>query len=241
MTVNFRMMGKNAEVWNAMNGESTPANVKDSDNNSTAIQLNFEPYQSHVVIFSNRKNSDAKPNETFVGSQDLSKDWKVTIGTNSKQMNILQSWTDDETTKFYSGSATYQKSVNLLADDLKNNHLLDFGESKPLEFTVQRNGMRTYIEPPIREAAVIYINEKRAGSLWCPPYKLNISKYLQAGENKIRVVVGNTALNYMAGRKLPDYKLLNLRYGERFQAQEMEKVVPQPSGLLGKISLISTK
>jgi hypothetical protein len=46
-------------------------------------------------------------------------------------------------------------------------------------------------------------------------------------------------MNYMAGRKLPDYRLLNLRYGERFQAQDMDKVQAIPSGLFGPIQLVS--
>jgi hypothetical protein len=39
------------------------------------------------------------------------------------------------------------------------------------------------------------------------------------------------------GRALPDYKLLNLRYGERFVPQDMDRVRPQTSGLLGPIRL----
>jgi hypothetical protein len=42
----------------------------------------------------------------------------------------------------------------------------------------------------------------------------------------------------MSGRKLPDYKLLNLRYGERFQAQDMDKIQPLPSGLVSSPKLI---
>jgi hypothetical protein len=53
------------------------------------------------------------------------------------------------------------------------------------------------------------------------------------------VVVANTAINYLAGRRLPDYKLLNLRYGERFQPQDMDNLQPIPSGLLGTIRLIA--
>jgi len=45
-------------------------------------------------------------------------------------------------------------------------------------------------------------------------------------------------MNYMAGHSLPDYKLLNLRFGERFQPQDMDKIQPLPSGLLGKVRLI---
>ena len=97
--------------------------------------------------------------------------------------------------------------------------------------------MDTCFDPPIREAAVIYVNGQRAGSLWCPPYRLEIAQFLKPGSNNIRILVGNTALNYMAGRKLPDYKLLNLRYGERFQAQDMDKIQPLPSGLIGNVSV----
>jgi len=67
-----------------------------------------------------------------------------------------------------------------------------------------------------------------------------VTGLLQQGENRIRIVVGNLALNYMAGRRLPDYRLLNLRYGERFQAQDMDKVQPITAGLLGQIHLVAT-
>jgi hypothetical protein len=98
--------------------------------------------------------------------------------------------------------------------------------------------MQTWFDPPIREAAVIYINSQKAGSLWCPPYRLDIRRLLKVGRNDVRILIGNTALNYMAGRKLPDYKLLNLRYGERFQAQDMDKVQPISSGMIGAPKLI---
>ena len=101
--------------------------------------------------------------------------------------------------------------------------------------------MKTFLDPPIREAAVVYINDKRAGSVWCPPYSLDVTQFLDKGNNKIKIVVGNTALNYMAGHKLPDYKLLNFRYGERFQPQEMDKIQVLPSGITGKIQLIASK
>jgi hypothetical protein len=67
---------------------------------------------------------------------------------------------------------------------------------------------------------------------------LNVTKLLKRGENRIRIVVGNTAINYMAGHRLPDYRLLNLRYGVRFEPQDMENLQPLPSGLLGPIRLV---
>jgi hypothetical protein len=97
--------------------------------------------------------------------------------------------------------------------------------------------MRALLTGPIREAAVVTVNGRRVGSIWCPPYSIDITSFLKNGDNDLKIVVANTAVNYMAGHALPDYKLLNLRYGERFQPQDMDKVQPVTSGLLGPVHL----
>jgi len=97
--------------------------------------------------------------------------------------------------------------------------------------------MQAWLEGPVREAAVVYVNDRRAGSVWCPPYSLDVTGFLQPGQNRLRIVVANLAVNHMAGRRLPDYRLLNLRYGVRFEAQDLDKVQAVPAGLLGPIRL----
>jgi hypothetical protein len=98
--------------------------------------------------------------------------------------------------------------------------------------------MRAMMDGPVRDAAVVFVNGQRAGAVWCSPFEVEVTKFLKAGENTIRVVVANSALNAMAKGPLPDYKALTAKYGERFQAQDMQLVVPQPSGLLGKVMLV---
>lgn len=242
--ISFRNTGNQTEVWDAMDGKASAANVKSQTKDATGILLNFEPYQSKVVIFSKRKTTlPAAPAAISATSAiDLSTSWQVAFGKDAPvAMSQLRSWTENEETKYFSGTASYEKSANVPANLLQPGNLLklDFGEALPLDAPIPRNGMQTFLDSPIKEAAVVYINDQRAGSLWCPPYSLDVTRFLKAGENKIKIVVANTAVNYMAGRKLPDYKLLNLRYGERFQPQEMEKVVPYPSGVTGNIRLIS--
>jgi hypothetical protein len=68
---------------------------------------------------------------------------------------------------------------------------------------------------------------------------VNVTGLLHAGENQVSIVVANLALNEMAKGPLPDYKALNAKYGERFQAQDMNAVQPIPSGLLGPIRLVA--
>jgi len=96
------------------------------------------------------------------------------------------------------------------------------------------------VDAPVREAAVVFVNGRRAGSAWCPPYEVDVTALLRPGSNQIRIDVGNLAINHMAGRALPDYRLLNLRYGTRFEPQDMDKVQPIPSGLFGPIRLVAS-
>ena len=55
------------------------------------------------------------------------------------------------------------------------------------------SGMRALLESPVREAAIVYINGQRAGSVWHPPYEIDITGLLHAGENTLRIVVANLA------------------------------------------------
>ena len=75
------------------------------------------------------------------------------------------------------------------------------------------------------------------GVVWHPPYTIDLTSWLRAGKNQLRIVVGNTAINSLAGSALPDYRLLNDRYGERFRPQGMDNLEPLPSGILGGLRL----
>lgn len=229
-----------------MTGEVAAANVQARAQGTTTVALDLEPYASHVLVFSKRALPQTKTEtvNNIPTPIDLSNNWQVTFAQNSSpiQMQTLRSWVEDDATRYFSGQATYEKKINVPDGFLQKglSVKLDFGEGKPVTPQPLRNGMQTWLDAPVKDAAVVYVNGRRAGSAWCPPYSIELNGALQKGENTIRIVVSNTAINYMAGRKLPDYRLLNLRYGERFQPQDMDKVQPIPSGLTGTIRLIAT-
>jgi hypothetical protein len=117
---------------------------------------------------------------------------------------------------------------------------LDFGEGTEVALPdpLPQFNMRAYLESPVREAATVYVNGQLAGYIWHPPFRVNVTKLLKAGENRIKILVGNTAINELAGSAQPNHRLLYSKYGVEFIPQGMEDLKPLPSGLLGPVSLI---
>jgi hypothetical protein len=209
------------------------------------------------------------PSDPAPAPLDLSTGWTVTFGPGSKPvaMERLRSWTEDEATRGFSGVATYEKTITVPDEMLKPGQglVLDFGKARSGRDRGARQtaaadgapagqppgaggrarrggpagGAFENFEAPVREAAVVYVNGTRAGSVWHPPYSLDVTGLLRNGENSIRIEVANLAINFMAAHPLPDYTALNARYGERFLYQEPGMVVTQPAGLLGPLMLVA--
>ncbi len=198
-----------------------------------------------IVFTDHAQPAPENPTEIHFDPIELTHDWKLTFDKSGAKasMPTLESWTNIEDETFYSGTATYTRSVEIPESVVKVGHiLLDFGTGKPVARTeLHQAGTRTWYDAPLRDAALIYVNGKLAGSVWHPPYNIDVSPYLHAGANDLKIVVANTAINELAGRAGPDYRLLNLRYGERFTPQDMDHLEPQPSGILGPLRLISAQ
>ncbi|HEV8204217.1 MAG TPA: glycosyl hydrolase [Pyrinomonadaceae bacterium] len=245
VNASFRVTRLRPEWWNPFDGSVRTVGKEWSGLESESVTIDLEPYGSRLLVFSKRSlTTSGTPLLAETTPIDLSSDWRVSVGSSpAAQWHKLHSWTDDEATRYFSGVATYEKDVTIPAALMQQSgsFLLDFGMGIPLTPQSLRNGMQAWMDSPVREAAVVYINDVRAGAVWCPPYSLEVRKFLRPGKNKIRLLVANTAMNYMAGHSLPDYRLLNLRYGERFQPQDMDKIQALPSGILGPIRLIGKK
>jgi hypothetical protein len=242
-TATFRVKGKNGEGWNLFTGEVTPAAVSGSDGGSV-LKLDIEPYGSRLVVFTEREapKLPAPVPAHLPEPVDISHGWQVAFEGGGKEifMDTLRSWTDLEGMQYFSGRMTYQKKFNapagFLQDGLRAE--LNFGEGTPLP--VQEHAhFQAWLDGPVREAAEVYLNGQRVGTVWHPPYELDVTAFLRAGENELRIVVGNLAVNEMAGRPLPNRAELTARYGERFQDQGNNLVKAIPSGLMGPIRLIA--
>ena len=234
----FRVKGLNAQWWDPFTGTVTDAG-------GANVELALAPYESRLLVFSKeRAPSRTTPAGPAPAPIELNGPWTIAFSGESQPVtsNTLRTWTDDEVHKYFSGQATYTTTLTITRAVTGSGHpiYLDFGEGTPVA-TAERNsgsGMRAMLEGPVREAAVVYINDKLAGSVWRPPYELAVGNLLHTGENQVRIVVANLAINALAKGPLPDYRALNAKYGERFQPQDMRDLKPLPSGLLGPVRLV---
>ena len=202
----------------------------------TSASLDLQPYESRVLVVSQGAGA-TKPRVVMVGGNEITlSDWKLTFDKlGYSPARGTGSWTDDPRTRYFSGVATYETTVNVPKPGASA--MLDFGPGTALPPQKMTNGMRVWLDPPVRESAAVYVNGHMAGYVWRPPFEVEISRLLKPGGNQIKVVVGNTAINSLAGQALPDYRLLKLEYGDRFQPQDMRNLQPLPSGILGTVTL----
>ncbi len=235
----FRAAAKWAEFWDPFTGKVT--GVTDPAN----VELDLEPYESRLIFFS-EEGLAAPPARSSVKviEVDLSHGWHVTFGDSGPTIDMaeLRSWSDDQRFRYFSGVATYEKILDRPQAIAGARVVLDFGQGTPVAkpSPLGDHNMRAYLESAVRETAQVYVNGQLAGWVWRPPYQVDVTSLVMPGRNVFRIAVANTAINQMAGRALPNYRLLWDRYGQLFVPQNMQNLQPLPSGIIGRVTLIET-
>ncbi len=127
----------------------------------------------------------------FVGGNeqlDLSKNWTVNfppkLGAPAwATFDKLQSFTlnDDDGIKYFSGTATYSKTFDV-----------------PSALVSPRRAMRLDLGD-VKNFATIVLNGRVLATLWKPPFSLDVSGFVKAGQNRLEVRVTNLWVNRMIG------------------------------------------
>ena len=225
-TVNlwFNINGKPLKVYDPLTNEYFEPDSWLNTNN-TNLQWKFAPNQSLFFVFegdSAYNFSSPKNNwKTYKAVQDLSTTWQVQFNPDYRgpaqpvEFKTLSDWTKntDSLIKYYSGTATYTKSFTF-SGNLSEKAWLDLGQFSNI--------------------AEVKINGLTCGTLWTAPFRLDISKALKAGENKIEVEVTNTWANRLIGdHRLPE----NERLTKTTAPFRLEGKPLNEAGLIGPITI----
>ncbi|EWH09788.1 family 2 glycoside hydrolase [Catenovulum agarivorans DS-2] len=127
--------------------------------------------------------------------------------------------------KHYSGSISYQNQFNMSADMLRNDQrwILHLGQ--------------------VGVVARVTINGYNLGEIWSRPLQVDVTDYLVAGNNKLKVDVATTWVNRMVGdlkypKQFPDQKQPKVFETEiTFESKISKDTELQASGLIGPVLL----
>lgn len=224
----FRVNGKQAQVFDATNGTIRNLPQFTQSGNITTVPLQFAPYESYFIVFSDDINTNNKgenfPEPSLIATIDSP--WLVSFEqgkrgpANPITFNSLTDWSThvNDSIKYFSGTATYTNTFKATKIEKGEEFLLDLGN--------------------VGNMAKVKINGKYVGGLWTAPWRINITPFLTKGNNAIEIEVVNLWVNRMIGdSKLPLNERKTWAANNYFNPTDPLK----PSGLLQPVKLFKIK
>jgi len=199
--IRFRVKGKEAEIWDPATGQAKPAGYKITDD-ATVVPLNLTERDAVFVIFREETTDTARSPEQDYPEllTTLPGPWEISFPENSGApakitLGKLESWTSspDEGIKYFSGTATYAKTIKVpktwLTGDIKL--FIDLGK--------------------VCDMAEVTINGTSTGILWKAPFRADITGLLKKGSNTVEIRITNQWTNRLIGdqKQPPDKKVFN--------------------------------
>ena len=237
--VTFRMEG-DVTVWDPVTGTCSVPEIPHVEEGSTTVKLDLASAESVFVVFS-RGGSQLAATATG-GSRSCAtadaqervppiplRDWTLSFPAGwgapaSIELEKLASWTDlplGEEGRHFSGTATYTTTFTCA----------DAQERVP---PAGKAGVPLTLDlGEVETVAEVFVNGRKARTLWAPPYRCEIGDLVKDGENELRVDVTTTWFNrlaYDAGLPEKDRKTWTI-------AGPKKGTPPKPAGLLGPVKL----
>jgi len=136
----------------------------------------------------------------------------------------LVSWTarPEEGIKYFSGTATYEKGINIGQERLKN-------------------GQRVYLDlGDVKHLAEVSVNDKPLGIVWKPPFLLDITDAAKPGANKVTVKVTNVWKNRLIkDAALPEDSRITWCFYPFYHNDAAATLME--SGLLGPVRVLNSE
>jgi hypothetical protein len=259
LSVDMRAKAGKPEIWNVDDGSIEQIKAFTHADERLKTNLLIEPYGARFLLIRrdntvpdySHKHSDllnAIYNADSQKTTELKGPWRVDFdprwsGPGEAEFSQLVDWMSHQNDgiKHYSGTVHYHLNFTLSEEDIANKQpiYLNLGE--------------------VQQIAEVSVNGQKLATLWKPPFAVDISQAVQAGDNKLQVDVTNTWVNRLIGDEaLPDnsgYKMTGdtvpwINNDEPPPAskrvtftgfnffKKKDSHILQTSGLLGPVSLV---
>jgi hypothetical protein len=185
-TVAFRSKGA-AEIWNPLTGEARGIASTLMEDRYTHIEIDLPAGTSCFVVF---REDAVRPEKSpsVVERAEIQNNWEIFfpagwgIEQSAVEINRLMAWKDIPSLsaegKAFSGTAVYHTTFHIGDTPEKAQYLLDLGK--------------------VEMIAKVTLNGSEVATKWTYPYKMDITRYVQPGENKLEVEVTSTWFNRLA-------------------------------------------
>ncbi len=221
-TCAFRVKQGRPQLWDAVTGTIRTLPQFAHRKKTTAVPLAFAPHQSFFVIFPFEGKNNGETGVNFPELKSIATlqgAWEVAFdpkwgGPAKAVFPSLEDWSKrpEDGIKHYSGIATYRKTFDLPTSAEKNIYL-DLGT--------------------VHELAEVSLNGHRLGTVWCAPWRIDLSGHLKDKGNVLEIKVANLWTNRRIGDAArPEHK----RYTRTAIPIRIDGPL-KPSGLLGPVTL----
>ncbi|MBS1520886.1 MAG: DNA-binding protein [Bacteroidetes bacterium] len=226
--LSLRVVGRIPELWDPMTGLVKTAGEWKIQSGRTILPLRLDANGSVFVVLRQPTTIiSAQKHKNWANVKPIEKlkdTWAVQFDRNFGGppepviFSKLEDWStnQNQAIKYYSGTASYSQEFSW--NRSSNNVWLDLGR--------------------VDNIAEVFVNGIDCGTGWTYPYRVDISKALKPGTNKIRIDVSNTWANRLIGdNTLPQEKRITWTNAPfRLAGKPL-----LPAGLLGPVHIVELK
>jgi len=178
--------GRLPEVWDPETGNMYEAKKWQIADGKTQVMLNLTTRRAVFLVFRHPTTQTCSAKQPLsdnpIDTIPINGKWKVGFNEGKVvEWTSLIPWNEsaDNDIKYFSGTARYAQHIYLSEVNRHYRYILDLGEVKNL--------------------AVVRVNGKVCGTLWRPPFAVDITDELLGGDNLLQVDVTNLWVNRMVG------------------------------------------
>ncbi|MBP5511740.1 MAG: glycoside hydrolase family 2 [Kiritimatiellae bacterium] len=188
--VSFRTSGRVPEIWDAATGEIREPDAWRTENGRTSVLLSLAANESLFVVFAKEAGKRSGSDRcTAYESIALDGPWTLSFQSDalhrgpSAPVTVPKlfdlSTSEVPEIKYYSGKVVYTKDVELEGGKPGGRSILNLGE--------------------VAVTAKVKVNGIPAGGVCFAPYKLDVSRFVKPGRNKLEIEVCDLWVNRLIG------------------------------------------